>query len=213
MIDLEAVRKRWLKERERYEEFGRLVAKRIGAEVQRRGIWCDTSSRAKEPHSLIKKLLKGKHTYETLPDKVGARCVVRYLDDLEEVVTIAGALFEFADIDRKLEQLGTERVGYGSTHVEVRLRADDPDVVHYAGFSVELQIKTLGQHLWSEMSHDSVYKNDDMLAVLQQIGEVRRDDIHTQQLGFGEHHAAVDDDDVIAIAQRHDVHSELAESA
>jgi hypothetical protein len=46
-------------------------------------------------------------------------------------------------------------------------------VVEYAGYRAELQIKTLGQHLWSEMSHDSVYKNDDMLAVLP-VGFRRR---------------------------------------
>ena len=56
-------------------------------------------------------------------------------------------------------------------------------------------------------------QRSDVLAVLDQIGEVRRDDIHAEQFGFGEHHAAIDDDDVVAIAQRHDVHAELAEAA
>ena len=77
MNDLEAARKRWLAERPAYESFGREVASRIKAAVQAQGIWCETSARAKETHSVVKKLLKGKHTYETLPDKVGARCVVR----------------------------------------------------------------------------------------------------------------------------------------
>jgi hypothetical protein len=51
------------------------------------------------------------------------------------------------------------------------------------------------------------------IAIFHQVREIRRDDIDAQQLGFGKHHAAIDDDDVVAIAQRHDVHAELAEPA
>jgi hypothetical protein len=52
-----------------------------------------------------------------------------------------------------------------------------------------------------------------MLLVLDQVSEVRSDDIDSEQFRLGEHHAAIDDDDVIAIAEGHDVHSKLAESA
>ena len=34
-----------------------------------------------------------------------------------------------------------------------------------------------------------------------------------EQFGFGEHHAGVDYDDIVAVAKGHDVHAELAESA
>jgi ppGpp synthetase/RelA/SpoT-type nucleotidyltranferase len=121
MIDLENARARWLNERDRSNTFGRIVASKIGAAVREKGIWCVTSSRAKETYSLIKKLLKGKHTYDTLPDKVGARCVVRYVDELEQVVLLATKIFACEDVDRKLDQLGHERVGYASIHIEVRL--------------------------------------------------------------------------------------------
>jgi ppGpp synthetase/RelA/SpoT-type nucleotidyltranferase len=33
-------------------------------------------------------------------------------------------------------------------------------------FWAELQVRTLAQRLWSEMSHDTVYKNDGMVAKL-----------------------------------------------
>ena len=52
-----------------------------------------------------------------------------------------------------------------------------------------------------------------LLAVFGQIGNVGNDDVHAQQLGFGEHQAGIDDDDVIAPAHGHAVHSELAETA
>jgi len=173
-MDVEEARKRWLQDWPRFEAFGRLIAQRLSAAVQARGVWCDTSSRPKEPHSLVKKLLKGKHTYETLPDKVGARCIVRHLSDLDSVISAVRGVFECLEIDSKLEKLAEDRVGYSSIHIEVRLRAQDPEALNYPPnqYWAELQVRTLGQHLWSEMSHDSFYKSDETLAALP--SDVRR---------------------------------------
>ena len=52
-----------------------------------------------------------------------------------------------------------------------------------------------------------------MRGVLLQIGEVGRDDIDAQQFGVGEHHPGVHDDDVVAVADGHGVHPELAQAA
>ena len=49
--------------------------------------------------------------------------------------------------------------------------------------------------------------------VLLEEGEVGHDQVDAQQLGFGEHHAAIDDDDVVAVADGGHVHAELAQSA
>jgi putative GTP pyrophosphokinase len=65
--------------------------------------------------------------------------------------------------------LGTDRVGYLSVHLDnVRLHQNDGDAAQYppGKFWVELQVRTLAQHLWSETSHDTVYKNEEMLAQL-----------------------------------------------
>ena len=53
----------------------------------------------------------------------------------------------------------------------------------------------------------------DHVLVLLQVGDVRDDDVHAEQFLLGEHQAAVDDDDVVARAQRHHVHAEFAQSA
>ena len=52
-----------------------------------------------------------------------------------------------------------------------------------------------------------------LLAVLLEISEIRRDDVHAQQLGVGKHHSGVDHDDVVAVADGHGVHAELAQAA
>ena len=60
-----------------------------------------------------------------------------------------------------------------------------------------------------------VGQNDgpDILAVLLEIGGVRDDDIHAEQLDFGEHHSGVNHDDVVAVTQGQHVHAELAQTA
>ncbi|HEV2416413.1 MAG TPA: hypothetical protein VGX94_01280 [Terriglobia bacterium] len=168
MIDVDEARKRWLKERQSFSEFGVLVAGRMENAVRELGIWCQTSSRAKEPHSLIKKLLKGNYSYDSLQDKAGARCVVRHMCEIERVCLQAQELFDCLRRDDKLTGLGTNRIGYNSIHLMVRLREGDPETASYpaASYIAELQIRTFAQHLWAEMSHDSFYKNEGVLTVL-----------------------------------------------
>jgi ppGpp synthetase/RelA/SpoT-type nucleotidyltranferase len=123
--------------------------------------------------SLIKKLIrKPTHTYDSLPDKAGARCVVRYRRELARVVEAAKSTFDCGPVDDKLGGLGTEKVGYSGIHIEVKLRSDDPDATRFRGCQAELQIKTLGQQLWAEMAHDSVYKNDEAVNALS--GDYKR---------------------------------------
>ena len=49
--------------------------------------------------------------------------------------------------------------------------------------------------------------------VLLEEGQVGHHQVDAQQFGVREHHAAVDDDDVFAVADGGHVHAELAESA
>jgi ppGpp synthetase/RelA/SpoT-type nucleotidyltranferase len=164
---LKETRVRWLKERERYEAFGKLIAAKMKDGVRALGLWCETGSRAKEPYSLIKKLIrKPTHTYESLSDKVGARCIIRYHGDLSRVVEVAQKLFVCGPVDSKADSLGVDHIGYLSIHVDVSLRDDDPHAQEFAGMRAELQVRTLAQHLWSEMAHDAVYKNDEVFSKL-----------------------------------------------
>ena len=52
----------------------------------------------------------------------------------------------------------------------------------------------------------------DQGGMLFQIGEIGSDDVYPEQLGIREHHARVDHDDVVAIAERHRIHAEFAET-
>ena len=51
------------------------------------------------------------------------------------------------------------------------------------------------------------------LPVLGEIGNIGNHDVDAEQFGFGEHQAGVDHNNVVAPADGHAVHAELAEAA
>lgn len=170
MSGVEQARQQWNAERPKYDAFGQILKQRLQQSLRRLGIWFTVDSRAKTVDSLVKKLLnKPDHTFDTLLDKVGVRVIIRYRADEERIVGAVRKLFDSDEPEDKEQRLGTDRVGYLSVHLDhVRLHQNDNDIVVYPSdvFWAEVQIRTLAQHLWSEMSHDTVYKNDEMVAKL-----------------------------------------------
>jgi (p)ppGpp synthase/HD superfamily hydrolase len=111
MNDLEDARKRWLKERPDHDAFGAIVAARVRAALAPLGIWYDVSYRAKGIDSLLKKLIKkSKHTYDSLPDKVGVRVMVRFRSEVDQVVSVLQTALRCGKYDTKF--LETNEVGY-----------------------------------------------------------------------------------------------------
>jgi len=167
---VEQARRQWIVERSKHDAFGKVLERRLKESLKPIGIWFDVGSRAKTVDSLVKKLLtKRDYTYDTLPDKVGVRVIVRYRSDVDKVTAKVRMLFDSDEPENKEETLGTDRVGYSSIHLDhLRLHDYDADAPLYPRdvFWAELQVRTLAQHLWSEMSHDTVYKNDEMAANL-----------------------------------------------
>jgi ppGpp synthetase/RelA/SpoT-type nucleotidyltranferase len=113
--------------------------------------------------------LRHESVHESLPDKVGARIIITYRSDLTRVVGAVKGHFASNAPDDKVKDFGIDKVGYQSLHLDnVRLQHNDPGAIDYAPtpYWVELQVRTLAQHLWAEMSHDSFYKNDAMISDL-----------------------------------------------
>jgi ppGpp synthetase/RelA/SpoT-type nucleotidyltranferase len=176
VTNIEQARLTWIKERPQYEAFGRVIEERLKSILRPFGIWFEVTSRAKAIDSLVKKLLRDRGaSLETLPDKVGARVIIRYRSDIDRLIEGVRPHFDSELRDDKVKELGTDRVGYQSIHLDkVRLRGADQNVSEFppAKFWAEVQVRTLAQHLWSEMTHDSFYKNDAMLSEL--TDDVRR---------------------------------------
>jgi len=100
---------------------------------------------------------------------------VRYLHETTQVLELVGEHFAIGNVDDASKRLDVDRVGYQGIHVDgLALKPQDELQAEFpAGeFFLELQLRTLSQHLWSEISHDSFYKND---ALVQQLpADLRR---------------------------------------
>jgi len=158
------IRKRWLGEREHLDRFGALLKSRIEKRLRNLGIWADVQKRTKGIDSILKKLLtKKQHTYETLPDLVGVRVVVRYQPEVKTVIKAVDEMFRCGVLDDKSARLAEDEVGYLSVHTEARLKDDDNEAAAFppGQFRAEVQMRTMAQHLWSEMSHDTFYKSEE----------------------------------------------------
>ena len=114
-------------------------------------------SRVKEEKSLAGKLeLKGAKygSLADITDIFGMRIITFYIDDVDKVASVVERLFE-VDWDnsvdkRKLHEV--DRFGYMSLHYICR----HPDFP----FRFEVQMRTILQHAWANMNHDTGYKTD-----------------------------------------------------
>jgi ppGpp synthetase/RelA/SpoT-type nucleotidyltranferase len=167
MSNLEEARLQWLEERPQHQEFASILESRLRDLLSTLGVWFSVEVRAKEVDSLIKKLMRGHHSYESLPDKVGVRVILRYRKDVPKIVEEITKAFHCGAFDIKSPAL--DQVGYHSTHIDwVRLKDNDPEAGRFVPmrFWAELQVRTQSQHLWSEMSHSGFYKNDETLSAI-----------------------------------------------
>lgn len=164
--ETDAARRRWLKERGRFDLFGCEIQRELQSALAAEGLKTQITSRAKDVDSLLKKLiLKPSYTYETLGDKAGVRVVVRYRHEVARVVSVIRRLYECDEPEDKADFMDADQVGYLSTHVAVWLRTADARSHNYPPekFRAELQVRTLAQHLWSEMAHDATYKASELI--------------------------------------------------
>lgn len=169
MADLEAARKLWLADHDKFREFAAHIASVLSKGMQRIGILAQLDYRAKEMESLVKKLVKKpQHTYESLSDKAGVRIVVRYKHEIDPVLRVAGELLDRGEPENKAELLKADTFGYLSVHAQVKLQPTDVLLATYPRekFQAEMQVRTLAQHLWAEMAHNTIYKSGAMIRPL-----------------------------------------------
>ena len=113
-------------------------------------------SRIKTEGSLTGKLeLKGSkyNSLADITDILGLRVITFYLDDVDKVASVLERLFEVDwenTVDkRKLHEI--DRFGYMSLHYICYLK-DTP-------YRFEVQVRTILQHAWANMNHDTGYKS------------------------------------------------------
>jgi ppGpp synthetase/RelA/SpoT-type nucleotidyltranferase len=153
--DLERARHLWAEQQGTYHRLVDRIVNILRGEYRDPGI--QIYGRPKEAHSLLKKLiLKPEKTYESLSDKAGIRVVARYTDELDVIGNFIERRFPEHKKDDKRISLKVNQVGYQAIHYDIKI--DEDEDAELVGLCAEVQVRTMAQHLWSEMSHGLAYK-------------------------------------------------------
>ena len=140
-----------------FEQMQATIPTRVRVLLDEAGIIvASIESRIKEEKSLAGKLeLKGAK-YDSLADITdvfGMRIITFYTDDVDKVASAVDRLFE-VDWENSVDKrklLEVDSFGYLSLHYICR----DPEFP----FRFEVQMRTILQHAWANMNHDTGYKS------------------------------------------------------
>ena len=122
------------------------------------------TSRVKEKDSFLEKYdVKKYKSVGKVMDLVGIRIITHILEGVKEVCELVEKEFKIdrGNSEDKLHKLKNNKMGYRSVHYIAKVcstRSKLSDWKPYKGKVFEIQIRTILQHAWAEMSHDSSYK-------------------------------------------------------
>jgi len=156
MQAIKNIRETWIAEKAIYESLGEEISKALSNMIKKQGFAVKISYRVKETDSLIKKISRKESSYESIHDKVGVRIVVYFKDQLYLIDSLIGQLFDGKINKREdmAEKLGEAAFGYQSIHYDVCEFQDGK--AHFC----EIQLRTICQDNWSELSHALAYKTE-----------------------------------------------------
>jgi len=107
---------------------------------------------------------------DDLDDLVGLRAILLFQRDLDRLDSIVMHNFAVLQAEDTATRLSETQFGYKSKHYIVKLPtswAEVPSLKGLAEYKIEIQIRTLAQHIWAAASHKLQYKNED--SVPQQL--------------------------------------------
>ena len=158
--------------RERYPEFLKLrevAMQKLSEIVNNSDIELNSmESRIKSEKSLVGKLQRKGHKYNTITDITdifGARIIAFYNEDVDRIAAITETLFE-VDWDNSVDKRRMHQFdsfGYNSLHYICRIPKSlyyDPEYPELNQIPFEFQMRTALQHVWSAIQHDIGYKSE-----------------------------------------------------
>ena len=126
-------------------------------------------SRTKTPTSFAEKIMRKQGKYadplRDITDLSGIRVITYYLEDVERVGELLCSEFDIDQNEplRHSDETSADRFGYVSRHYILKLgtrRGELDEWSDYAGYTAEIQVRTVLQHAWSSVSHKVAYKRE-----------------------------------------------------
>ncbi|MGY4793655.1 GTP pyrophosphokinase [Lysinibacillus fusiformis] len=162
----EDLEKWYVQERPLYENLAHKVCLLIKDILDSHGIeYHSITSRAKEVDSVVNKakLKKYKNPKSDIQDFAGIRIITFVKSDVLKACELIKPQFKIDEKNSsdKGEELGEDRVGYRSVHYIASFndsRINLPEYNRFNGLCFEIQIRTLLEHAWADISHDRTYK-------------------------------------------------------
>lgn len=99
-----------------------------------------------------------------ITDLCGIRIITYFSDDVDKIAELISQEFE-VDVENTIDKRKSEdptKFGYVSLHYVVSLKEENSSPILYSRFKnmkLELQIRTVMQHAWTEIEHDLGYKS------------------------------------------------------
>ena len=160
IVDLDKIRSQWGDVEELYNRFTSYCKKLTQDALQQHGIISRVENRAKDLRSLLKKVIREGYTsLDQVGDKAGVRIVAKYQSSLNEIDELIRNEFRVLNFEDKSALLAPDSFGYSGRHYNVQLVNADKGNVEFSGLQCEIQVHTRAQNLWSDTSHELLYKS------------------------------------------------------
>ncbi|MBB1452332.1 (p)ppGpp synthetase [Pseudoalteromonas sp. SG43-1] len=164
----------WRKENPMYDAWGKFVVSEICGALEKKNIVLSqflklpTTPRLKTEDSLLDKAFNRKKEYKDpyneIEDKVGCRFVVLLIDQIKTITEIieSNPNWEFKECRHFSSERAKEPLlfTYQSVHYVVKAKNEiiSDNITIKKSTPCEIQIRTLLQHAYAELTHDAVYK-------------------------------------------------------
>lgn len=100
---------------------------------------------------------------EDLDDLIGIRVILLFRPDLPRVDKLVRETFNVVSAEDTAKRLSENQFGYQSQHYVLRIPnawRDIPSFSRLGNLKVEIQVRTLAQHIWAAASHKLQYKHE-----------------------------------------------------
>lgn len=158
---------RYSRDRPRYERFCEEVADLISKLLKKEDLSVHTISKRCKTVDSLRGKVERKQTYgllEDVTDLVGIRVITYYSADVDKIAELIRSEFDidWAQSVDKRATIDPDQFGYLSLHYVASLNSERSalrEYEAYADLKFEIQMRSILQHAWAEIEHDSGYKS------------------------------------------------------